>query len=100
MTAMTNQETDTALLLENELKRRVKEVVRTELALTVGDLVKKEINKTKESMMMEITLALGKVLQQTDKETRKPLWETTPEDIGLTKEDIDKHRIEKELWRT
>lgn len=100
MTAMTNQETDTALLLENELKRRVREVVRAELALTVGDLVNKEINKVKESMMMEITLALGKVLRQTDKENRKPLWETTPEDIGLTPEDIDKHRIEKELWRT
>lgn len=38
---MTNQETDTALILENELKRRVSEVVRG----IAADIVRKEMRE-------------------------------------------------------
>jgi hypothetical protein len=91
---MTNEETDTALLLENELKRRVREVVRAELALAVSDLVKKEIEKNKQAMMTEITLAIGKSLQSVEKDGRKPLWETDLTEFGLTKEELNSHMIE------
>jgi hypothetical protein len=94
---MTNEETDTALLLENELKRRVREVVRAELALTVGDLVKKEIEKNKQAMMTEITITIGKSLQLIEKEGRKPLWETDLTEFGLTKEQLNSHMIEGSL---
>jgi len=39
MSEMTNQETDTALLLENELKRRVREVARIEMAAVVHEVI-------------------------------------------------------------
>ena len=92
-TPMTNEETDTALLLENELKRRVTEIVRAELALTVGKLVAEAIEKQKVSMMTEISVTMGKVLLQAEREERKPLWEATPEEFGLTREDLNSHSL-------
>ena len=102
MSEMTNIETDTALLLENELKRRVAEVVRSELAMAVHNIVKKELDSYKTEMMTEIMLSIGNALRQIDKEERKPLWESKPEDFNLTEEDMktsDNHHLTKELWR-
>lgn len=93
MNAMTNQETDTALILENELKRRVEEVVRK----SVGPIITEEIRKIfitqKDSMLMEISIAVGKMLQTIENEGRRPLWEATPEEFGLTREDFNTHNI-------
>ena len=103
MSEMTNQETDTALILENELKRRVSAVVRMELATTVHQIVFKELSKYKNEMMTEIMLAIGKALQVIEKEERKPLWEAKPEDFNLTAKDMetkDDHQLNKELWRS
>lgn len=86
---MTNQETDTALILENELKRRVREVTRAELALTVHGIVKKELDKYKTEMMTEIILAVGKSLRVVDNEGRKPLWDTVPEDLGMSRQQFE-----------
>ena len=100
---MTNQETDTALILENELKRRVTAVVRSEIAVTVHLIVKKELDTYKNEMMTEIMLSIGKALQQIEKEERKPLWESKPEDFNLTAKDLesqDDYQLNKELWRT
>ena len=94
MSEMTNMETDTALILENELRRRVSVVVRSELAVTVHDIVKKELDSYKNEMMTEIMLSIGKALRQIEKEERKPLWETTPEEFGLTHEDLNTHMID------
>ena len=103
MSEMTNQETDTALILENELKRRVSAVVRSELAGTVHQIVKKELDTYKNEMMTEIMLSIGKALRQIEKEERKPLWEAKPEDFNLTAKDLesqDDYQLNKELWRT
>lgn len=103
MSEMTNQETDTALILENELKRRVTEVVRMELATTVHQIVHKELNKYKSEMMTEIMLSIGKALRQIELEDRKPLWEAKPEDFNLTAKDMetqDNYQLNKELWRS
>ena len=94
MSEMTNKETDTALILENELRRRVSVVVKSELAVTVHDIVKKELDSYKNEMMTEIMLSIGKALRQIEKEERKPLWESKPEEFGLTHENLNTHMID------
>ena len=93
MTEMTNQETDTALILENELKRRVREVV----GQVAQEIVRKEMREMfiqqKDSMLMEVSITIGKHLRMIENEGRKPLWEATPEEFGLTRESIDSHHI-------
>jgi hypothetical protein len=95
MNEMSNQETDTALILENELKRRVREVavelVRAEIHKEVKDIFLRQ----KDSLMFEISVKIGQMLKLIQEEDRKPLWEATPEDFGLTHKDLNKHMIEK-----
>ena len=89
MNQMTNEETDTALILENELKRRVQFIVERVVVNMVGKIIHDELNKYKAEMMMEISIAIGKSLKVVAKENRKPLWETDfPVEIkhALTKE--------------
>jgi len=90
---MTNQETDTALILENELQRRTKEVVERVVVNIVGKIIHEELNKYKTEMMMEVALSVGKMFKVMEQEGRKPLWEATPEEFGLTKEDLNSHMI-------
>jgi hypothetical protein len=87
---MTNEETDTALILENELKRRVNEVVERVVVNMVGKIIHEELNKYKAEMLMEVSIAVGKMLRVVESEGRKPLWETDfPVDIkhAITKAD-------------
>ena len=93
MNTMTNQETDTALILEGELQRRVKEVVERVVVNIVDKVIHEELNKYKSEMMLEISIAVGKMLQTIENEGRKPLWEATPEEFGLTREDLNTHNI-------
>ena len=93
---MTNEETDTALILENELKRRVNEVVERVVVNMVGKIIHEELNKYKSEMMMEVAIAVGKMLRVVESEGRKPLWEATPEEFGLTKIDLNTHMLGKE----
>jgi hypothetical protein len=90
---MTNQETDTALILENELKRRVEEVVRGVAYDIVRKEMREEFTKQKEAMLMEVSITVGKHLRLIENEGRKPLWEATPEEFGLTREDLNSHMI-------
>lgn len=91
---MTNEETDAALILEGELKRRVKEVVEKTVINIVGKVIHDELNKYKSEMMLEISIAIGKSLKVVENEGRKPLWEATPEEFGLTHQDLASHHIE------
>ena len=75
MNQMTNEETDTALILENELKRRVKEVVERIVVNMVGKIIHDELNKYKSEMMLEVAISVGRMLRSIDQEGRKPLWE-------------------------
>ena len=61
MNEMTNQEIDTALILENELKRRVNEVVERVVVNMVGKIIHQELNKYKAEMLMEVSLSVGKL---------------------------------------
>jgi hypothetical protein len=93
MNEMTNQETDTALILENELQRRVKEVAKRIVHGIVREEMQAEFAKQKEAMLMEISITVGKHLRLIENEGRRPLWEATPEEFGLTRESIDSHHI-------
>ena len=85
---MTNEETDAALILEGELKRRVKEIIEKTVINMVGKVIHEELNKYKNEMLMEVCVAVGKTMRVAENENRKPLWEATPEEFGLTHEDL------------
>ena len=85
MNQMTNEETDTALILEGELKRRVKEVVERVVVNMMGKIIHEELNKYKSEMMLEVALTVGKMLRVVEQEGRKPLWENA-EISAITKD--------------
>ena len=100
MNEMTNQETDTALILENELKRRVNEAVQQ----VAYEIVRKEMREMfiqqKDSMLMEVSITVGKHLRLIENEGRKPLWEATPEEfvnLSGVASTPNRHNIDKEL---
>ena len=72
---MTNEETDTALILEGELTRRVKGVVEPIVVNMIGKIIHEELNKYKAEMMLEVAISVGRMLRSIDQEGRKPLWE-------------------------
>jgi hypothetical protein len=92
---MTNQEADTALILENELTRRVREVVRGIVRDVVSEQMSEKFAQQKEAMLMEVSITVGKHLRLIENEGRKPLWEATPEEFGLTIENLNSHMIGK-----
>jgi hypothetical protein len=95
MNEMTNQETDTALILENELQRRVKEVTRNIIQDEIRKEVKRIFLEQKDSMLMEVCISVGKTLKVVENEGRKPLWEANPKEFGLTREALNTHNIQK-----
>ena len=97
---MTNEETDTALILENELTRRVREVTRAIIQDEIRKEVKRIFLEQKNSMLMEVSITVGKTLQVIENEGRKPLWESTPEEFGLTNESLNTHNIHTNIMRT
>jgi len=92
---MENEQLDAALILEGELKRRCTEIVERVVVNMVGSIIHQELNKYKAEMMLEVSIAVGKMLQVVENEGRKPLWEATPEEFGLTQEELNSHNIEK-----
>lgn len=94
---MENHEVDSAILLEGEIKRRVKEIVtgQIEEALVrhVGGIIRQE----KEALIFEIATAVGKIIRLAEEEGRKPLWQTTPEEFGLTKEELNRSHLSRSV---
>jgi hypothetical protein len=89
MNQMTNEEIDTALILENELKKRVHAVVERVVVNIVGKVIHEELNKYKTEMMLEVAISVGAMLRSMEQDGRKPLWESDfPVEI--------KHAITKE----
>ena len=86
MNQMTNEETDTALILENELKRRVREVASGIVAEQVDAAMHRRFTHEKEKMLMEISIKIGQMLQTIEKEGRQPLWVTGPEAMKSIKQ--------------
>ena len=82
---MTNEETDTALILEGELKRRVKGVVEPIVVDMVRRIIREELSKNKTEMMLEVAVSVGKMVRVVEQEGRKPLWENE-ELLAITKD--------------
>lgn len=76
---MTNQETDTALILENELKRRVREVATTIIHQEVAVAIEREMSRRKDQMLMEVSIKVGQMLKGIEEEGRQPLWVSGPQ---------------------
>lgn len=77
--SMTNQETDTALILENELKRRVREVATGIIQKEVAAAIEKEMTQHKDRMLMEVSIKVGQMLKGIEEEGRQPLWVSGPQ---------------------
>ena len=92
---MENHEVDSAILLEGEIKRRVQEIVRGEVERAVVNHIGRVIQEEKERMMMEIAITVGKSIRLANEENRKPLWESTPEEFGLTVEELNRSSIRR-----
>jgi hypothetical protein len=90
---LTNEAVDSAIILEGRVNERVEKEVNRILDRQISKLVAMEINKAfgayKDAMMMEISVTIGKILRYTEEENRKPLWESTPEEFGLTAKDLN-----------
>jgi hypothetical protein len=90
---MNNEQTDTALILENELKRRVSEVTYEIVRRQVKEIIDEEFVRRKNDMLLEVSLTVGKMLRLIEQEDRKPLWESTPMEFGLTNMELNTHSI-------
>jgi hypothetical protein len=93
---MPNEEIDTAIILEGEIKRRVAQVVEKVVVNMVGKIIHEELNKYKAEMLMEVSINVGKMLRVVENEGRKPLWESSPEEFGLTRDELNRSHMEKD----
>jgi hypothetical protein len=90
---LTKDAVDAAIILENKVNERVEKQVALNLNSMLRKAVKEEVQKAireeKHNMMMEISISVGKALRASEIEGRKPLWESTPEEFGLTAKDLN-----------
>ena len=90
---LTKEALDAAVIFENKVNERVEKEVEKALAsrlrkAVVAEVVK-AISEEKQNMMMEISITVGKALRASELEGRKPLWESTPEELGLDRSDLN-----------
>lgn len=94
---MENVEVDTAIILEGQIKERVQLIVAEEVRRAVVNHIGKIINDEKNKMMMEVAIKIGQMLKGYEAEGRKPLWESSPEDFGMTANDVKQRFGSKEV---
>jgi len=74
---------DSAIILENKIKDRVKVIVQQEVTAAADKLVREAFHTYKKEMMLEMSITIGKMLRVVDEEERKPLWETDLKELGF-----------------
>lgn len=74
---------DSAIILENKIKERVRDIVGIEVAKAADRLVREAFSTYKKEMMLEMSITIGKMLRVVDEEERKPLWETDLKELGF-----------------
>lgn len=89
------QAVDAAIILENRVNERVREAVRHEVKAMVTAQVNQMFNQYKTSMLMEITTSINQMLRGFIEQERKPLWESTPEEFGLTHEELNRSSMRR-----
>jgi hypothetical protein len=98
---LTKDAVDAAIILENKVNERVEKEVERTINRYINSLVKSEVHKAfaeyKQEMLMEISVTIGKIMRHTEEENRKPLWESTPEELGLDRADLNKHMLGKDI---
>ncbi len=82
---------DAAIILENRVNERIREAVRREVRELVITEVNRLFREHHGSLVMEVTTSINQMLRSFVEEERKPLWESTPEELGLRREDLDSH---------
>ena len=95
---MENQQNiDSMLILEGKLQERVNKLIGNNVERTViniiGRQIQEAIKREKEEMLLEIAIKVGQMLKAVDKDERRPLWESTPEEFKLTHADLNTHMI-------
>ena len=98
---LTKEAIDAAIILENKVNERVEKEVTRVINRELSKLIAFEVDKAfmayKNSMMMEISVTVGKIMRHTEEENRKPLWESTPEELGLDPADLNTHMLGKDI---
>ena len=96
---LTQEAVDAAVILEGRVNERVEKEVNRILDRQMSKIVKSEVNNAfaeyKQAMMMEISITVGKIMRHTEEENRKPLWESTPEELGLERDSLNRHMLSK-----
>jgi predicted transcriptional regulator len=87
------QAVDAAIILENRVNERIKTAVRHEVKELVLQEVSRLLRDHKGAMLMEITTSINQMLRGFIEQERKPLWESTPEELGLSREDLTRHMM-------
>jgi len=91
------QNIDSMLLLEGKLQERVNKLIGKTVERTIVNIIGKQIQEAvqreKAEMMLEIAIKIGQMLKAIEKDERRPLWESTPEEFNLTNADLNTHMI-------
>lgn len=96
---LTPEVVNTSIILESKVNERVEREVQRHISRYLEKSIAAEVNKAfaayKDAMMLEISITIGKIMRNTEGENRKPLWESTPEEFGLTHKDLNSHMLGK-----
>jgi hypothetical protein len=91
------QNIDSMLILEGKLQERVNKLIGKTVERTIVNIIGKQIQEAvqreKAEMMLEIAIKIGQMLKAVEKDERRPLWESTPEEFKLTDADLNTHMI-------
>jgi hypothetical protein len=91
------QNIDSMLILEGKLQERVNKLIGKTVERTIVNIIGRQIQEAvqreKEEMMLEIAIKVGQMLKAVEKDERRPLWESTPEEFKLTHADLNSHMI-------
>ena len=89
------QAVNAAIILENRVRERIRDEVELVVRELVIDQVRASFGVEKGAIIMEITTSINQMLRGFIEQERKPLWESTPEELGLSREDLTRHMMDQ-----
>jgi len=95
MTDEEKQAVDAAIILENRVQQRVRDEVEFIVREIVVDQIRASLAIEKGAMIMEITTSINQMLRGFVEQERKPLWQSTPEEFGLTHEELNRSSMRR-----
>ena len=89
------QNIDSMLILEGKLQERVNKLIGNNVERTIINIIGKQIQEAikreKAEMMLEIAVKVGQMLKAVEKDERKPLWESTPDELKIPEDMLKPH---------